>query len=76
LHLGSYDPVSKTGGSTINYRDMYTMTVATWLGNSSGRRAKEEVASMADPTPSVILSSTQKRMNTQPDGMSAVNLGV
>jgi len=52
------------------------MTVATWLGNSSGRRAKEEVASMADPTPSVILSSTQKRMNTQPDGMSAVNLGV
>ena len=47
-----------------------------WLGNSSGKRAKVAVPSMADPKPSVILSSTQKRMNTQPDGMSTVNLSV
>jgi len=57
-------------------RDVHTMRVPTWLGNSSGRRAKAAVVSMADPTPSVILSSTQKRMNTQPDGMRDVNLGV
>ena len=53
-----------------------TMTVARWLGNSSGRREKEAVLNMADPTPSVILSRIQKRMNTQPLGIMAVKLCV
>lgn len=52
------------------------MTVARWLGNSSGRREKAAVLNMADPTPSVILSSIQKRMNTQPEGIMAVKLHV
>lgn len=52
------------------------MTVARWLGNSSGRREKAAVLNMADPTPSVILSSIQKRMNTQPEGIMAVKLCV
>ena len=34
------------------------------------------MTNIADPTPSIILSSTQKRMNIQPDGMRDVNLGV
>ena len=50
------------------------MTVARRLGNSSGRREKEAVLNMADPTPSVILSRIQKRMNTQPLGIMAVKL--
>ena len=29
---------------------------------------------MAEPTPSVILSSVLNRMNTQPDGMEATKL--
>ena len=52
------------------------MTVARRLGNSSGRREKEAVLNMADPTPSVILSRIQKRMNTQPLGIMAVKLCV
>ena len=52
------------------------MTVARRLGNSSGRREKEAVLNMADPTPSVILSRIQKRINTQPLGIMAVKLCV
>ena len=31
---------------------------------------------MAEPAPSVILSSMQKKMNTQPEGMAATKLHV
>ena len=52
----------------------HTITVATLLGYSSGNRVNIAVINIADPTPSVILKSTQKIMKIHPEGIIATNL--
>ena len=61
---------SITGHGTV----AYTIREPMWSGNSCGSREKAAVRNMADPTPSVILSRTQKVMNIQPEGTLGTNL--
>ena len=51
-----------------------TVIVPTDFGKRTGRRVKVAVTNIAVPTPSVILSRMQKRMNTQPEGNMSTNL--
>ena len=62
--------------SNIIYRVTATLTVINpiWLGYSCGRREKNAVRNIADPMPSMDLSSTQTVMNIQPEGRASVYL--
>ena len=53
-----------------------TVMVPTDFGKRTGRSVKVAVMNIAVPTPSVILSKMQKKMNTQPEGIMSTNLTV
>ena len=55
-------------------RGVLTITSPILFGYSCCSKERNAVVKMADPVPSIILSNTQKVMNTQPEGKATANL--